>query len=108
MENTNPTNNQQPLAPNNYLVWAILATILCCWPLGIPAIVYAAKVDRLWYSGYRNEALAASNNAKKWTLIAAITGAVVIVLYVIFVFVVGIGAAAELASYSEYSDYYYY
>lgn len=29
----------------NYLVFAILATILCCLPAGIPAIVYAAQVN---------------------------------------------------------------
>ena len=30
--------------PNN-LVWAILATLFCCLPGGIVAIVYAARVD---------------------------------------------------------------
>jgi hypothetical protein len=34
------------VCPDNYLVWSILATIFCCWPLGIPAIVNATKVDR--------------------------------------------------------------
>ncbi|MEZ5463583.1 CD225/dispanin family protein [Dokdonella sp.] len=29
----------------NNLVWAILATIFCCLPTGIVAIVYAAQVD---------------------------------------------------------------
>ena len=28
----------------NYLWQSIVVTILCCWPFGIPAIVYAAKV----------------------------------------------------------------
>lgn len=37
-----------PMAPApgvlvpNYLVFAILTTVLCCLPAGIPAIVYAA------------------------------------------------------------------
>ncbi|MGB0135247.1 CD225/dispanin family protein [Dokdonella sp.] len=29
----------------NNLIWAILATIFCCLPTGIVAIVYAAQVD---------------------------------------------------------------
>ena len=29
----------------NYLVFAILATVFCCLPTGIPAIVYAAQVN---------------------------------------------------------------
>ena len=33
--------------PENYLVVAILSTILCCWPAGVVSIVYAAKVNGL-------------------------------------------------------------
>ncbi len=29
----------------NYLVFAILTTVFCCLPTGIPAIVYAAQVN---------------------------------------------------------------
>ena len=29
----------------NYLVFAILATVFCCLPAGIPAIVFAAQVN---------------------------------------------------------------
>ena len=43
--------------PDNNLVWAILITILCCWPFGIVAIIKAASVDGLWYSGRHDEAL---------------------------------------------------
>ena len=73
--------------PSNYLVWAILATIFCCWPFGIPAIVNAAKVNRLYMEGNIDAAYAASNNAKKWTIVSAIVGAVAITLYVILVIV---------------------
>ncbi len=37
--------NKKNLKPDNFLVWAILSTVLCCLPLGIVAIVYANKVD---------------------------------------------------------------
>ena len=45
----------QPMAgstpPPNYLVWAILSTVLCCLPLGVASIVYAAQVNSKWYAG---------------------------------------------------------
>lgn len=56
--------------PNNYLVWTILTTILCCWPLGIPAIVYATKVEKLWNAGDRAGAQNASEQAKMWCFIS--------------------------------------
>lgn len=62
--------------PDNYLVWAILSTILCCWPLGIVAIIKSTKVDSLWLSGQYDLANQASNDAKKWAIISAICGAV--------------------------------
>jgi Interferon-induced transmembrane protein/Protein of unknown function (DUF2510) len=37
--------------PNNHLTWAWISTILFCWPLGIPAIVYANRVNRKWAAG---------------------------------------------------------
>jgi hypothetical protein len=54
----------------NYLVWAILATVLCCIPAGIPAIVYAAQVNQKLQFGDIAGAQAASNNAKMWCWIA--------------------------------------
>ncbi|WP_295727724.1 CD225/dispanin family protein [uncultured Muribaculum sp.] len=73
---------QQPLVPpENYLVWAIIVTILCCVPFGIVAIVKAASVNGLWTSGNYEQAYQASASAKKWTLIAAICGLVVGLLY---------------------------
>lgn len=50
----------------NYLVPAILVTLLCCWPAGIVAIVYAAQVDGKMRSGDYAAARSASNNAKIW------------------------------------------
>jgi hypothetical protein len=34
-----------PAVPNN-LVWAIVSTLLCCWPLGVVSIIYAVRVDQ--------------------------------------------------------------
>jgi hypothetical protein len=58
------------VAPSNYLVFAILATVLCCLPAGIPAIVYAAQVNSKLQLGDLAGAQAASNNAKLWCWIS--------------------------------------
>lgn len=67
--------------PDNYLVWSILATVLCCVPFGIVAIISSSKVDGLWSSGQYDAARAASESAKKWTIVAAVLGVIVGVLY---------------------------
>ena len=62
-----------PLPPGtvpNHLVGAILATIFCCWPLGIPAIVFAARVNGLLARGDLAGAQAASKNANTWVWVS--------------------------------------
>ena len=86
--------------PQNYLVWAILATLFCCWPFGIPAIVFAAKVDSCWNKGDYAGAFDASKKAKMWTIISAACGGLVGIIYAIYFAVVGVtalgfGAAAS-------------
>ncbi|WUI02964.1 CD225/dispanin family protein [Spirillospora sp. NBC_00431] len=63
--------------PPNYLVWAILSTILCCVPAGIVSIVFATKVNSKWQAGDQAGALKASNNAKTWAIVAAVLGVIV-------------------------------
>ena len=65
--------------PDNYLVWAILCTVLCCLPFGIVSIVYSTKVSGLWAQGRYAEAQAAADNAKKWAIIGAIVGAACVI-----------------------------
>ncbi len=55
----------------NYLWQSIVVTIFCCWPFGIPAIVYAAKVDGLKARGDIAGAMAASASAKTWCIVSA-------------------------------------
>jgi hypothetical protein len=50
----------------NYLWQSIVVTVFCCWPFGIPAIVFAAKVDGLKSRGDLVGARAASDSAKTW------------------------------------------
>lgn len=65
----------------NYLVFAILATVLCCLPPGIAAIVYAAQVNGKLQAGDIAGAQAASKNAKMWCWIAAGAGLAVGLIY---------------------------
>ena len=85
-----PPNGQYK--PDSGLVWAILSTIFCCLPFGIVSIVYASKVDSMWYMGNYQAAMDYAKKAKNWALWAAITGGVVVILYIIFVIVMGFGA----------------
>lgn len=81
----------KPAKPDNFLIWAILSTVLCCLPFGIVSCVYSSKVDGLYNNGQYEEAELAAANAKKWAKISAIVGAVVVVLYIIFMVVIGVG-----------------
>lgn len=72
--------------PDNYLVWAILVTIMCCLPLGIVSIVYSTKVSGLWAQGRYAEAQTAAENAKKWAIIAAVVGVAASVIGVVLWF----------------------
>ena len=63
------------VCPETHLAKAIVLTILCCWPFGIPAIVNAAAVTTEFASGNYDAAVQKSENARKWcnyTIIAAV------------------------------------
>lgn len=81
--------------PDNYLVWAILSTMLCCMPLGIVSIVKSSSVNTLWAQGQYDAARQASEDAKKWATWAAIVGAAAVALYVLFFVVIGIAGSSQ-------------
>ncbi|SDZ08204.1 Interferon-induced transmembrane protein [Micromonospora pattaloongensis] len=70
------------LKPDNYLAWSIVSTIMCCWPMGIPAIVFASRVDSAWIRGDYLGAHEASRKARGWTIASAVTGGVFILGYI--------------------------
>lgn len=61
----------EPCPPTN-MVWAVLATIFCCIPLGIVGIIYANKVSKCYLTGDLEGAKKASETGA-WWIIAAIT-----------------------------------
>ena len=74
----NQYGNNQPAGPrpDNYMVWSIVITLVCCWPFGIVAIINSANVNKYWDQGRYDEAHKAANNAKTWCIVSAITGAI--------------------------------
>ena len=77
--------------PKNYLVETILTTILCCWPIGIPSIIYASRVEKKFYHGDIRGAELDSASAKKWMIINIIA---CVVLWVFYGILFGIGVLA--------------
>jgi len=77
----------------NYLVFAILTTVLCCLPAGIPAIVYASQVNAKLQAGDIAGAQLASKNAKMWCWISASAG---LAIGVIWGILIAIGALSNL------------
>ena len=65
-----------PMKPKNWMTEAILVTVipLCCLCnifslLGIVAIVYASKVNNLYFAGLYREAEQAAKDAKMWVVV---------------------------------------
>jgi hypothetical protein len=73
-----------------YLVPAILCTLFCCLPFGVPAIVYSAQVSSKQAAGDIAGAQTASKNARTWCWVAFGVG-------VIWTIVVGLVATAMFA-----------
>jgi len=93
-ETVNPQVNQ-PVPPPNYLVWAILSTILCCLPFGIVSIVFAAQVNSKWQAGDFEGAMRSSKSAKTWAWVSFGIG---LAGMLICVLLVALGVAAGVMS----------
>lgn len=63
--------------PSNYLGWAIAATILCCMPLGVVAIIYSASVNSKFDRGDIAGAEKASDTAQWLIILSIVLGLVV-------------------------------
>lgn len=74
--------------PPSHLVWAILATLFCCLPTGIAAIVFAAQVDGRHAAGDYRGALQSSANARTWCWVSFGLG-LAFALFYLFMIVLG-------------------
>src|SRR2546425_10386228 len=68
----------------NYLVPAIIS-IFCCWPLAIPAIIFATQVNGKVAAGDIAGAQDASKKAKMFSFIAIGLGLLGILIYIIMI-----------------------
>jgi hypothetical protein len=81
----------QPNVPN-YLWQAIVVTLCCCLPFGIPAIVFASQVNAKLAAGDVSGAMASSGKAKMWCWISFALGLVVNLAYVAYISATSFGA----------------
>ena len=81
--------------PPNYLVWAILATLFCCLPFGVVAIVFAAQVESKWFRGDCEGSLQASKNARVWCWVSFAMGLGLTLIWVLFLL---LGVFAQVAA----------
>lgn len=86
------------MKPDNNLVWAILATVLCCLPLGVVSIIKANAVDSLWAQGDAAGAQQAADEAKRWAIwsgvVAVALWIIIPLLWVLFALILAAGSAA--------------
>ena len=73
----------------NWLVEAILVTLLCCLPFGVVGIIFAAQVNTKQQAGDMEGAEKSRKEAAKWTKIGFWVGLGWIILICIFYFFIG-------------------
>ena len=73
----------------NYLVQAILATLFCCLPFGVVAVVFATQVNSRLAAGDVPGALDASHKARTWAWVSFICGLILTILVVLLVILQG-------------------
>lgn len=97
---TASSNQQVP----SHLAWAILATLLCCLPLGVPAIVFAAQVNGKLAAGDYQSAVKASRNAKTWCWVAFATGLVIMLIGMLSAIAIPQFSAYRMRSYNAAAE----
>jgi len=76
-----PQPSVEPLEkPNNYLVWSVLATLLCCLPTGLVAIIQSNRVNTCWQAKDYAGAQKASGSAKTWCWVSVAIGIILIII----------------------------
>ncbi len=72
---------------SNYLAQAILVTIFCCLPFGIPAIIFAAQVNGKLEAGDYAGAIETAKKAKTWCWVSFWVGLGIIIIYFLIVII---------------------
>lgn len=94
--NPPPSQPNPPANVPNYLVPAIIS-LVCCFPLGIVSVIFAAQVNGKVASGDIAGAMDSSKKAKLFSFIGIGLGLLSVVIYIIWiVLVVGLSAAGNM------------
>ena len=91
-----PSPTAAPANIPNYLIPAILS-LVCCWPLSIVAIIFAAQVNGKVAAGDLQGAMDASKKAKLFSFIAIGLGLALGLIYLVLM-VLGFGLGAIQSS----------
>ena len=75
-----------PKCPPTYLAFAIIVTIFCAWPLGIPAIINATRVEKAYNQGDFTGAERFSKAARSWSIASMAVAAALVLLWGVIVF----------------------
>ena len=93
---TPPPSPGAPASVPNYLVPSIIS-LFCCLPLGIVAVIFAARVNGQVQAGDTAGALESSRKAKMFSYIGLILGLIWIAIWIVMtVLGVGIGALGNM------------
>lgn len=83
-----PAYGQPAQRIDTWLWQSIVATVFCCLPTGVVAIVFAAQANSAVSAGNWVEAQRKAQQAKTWTLISIVAGVLTIIgFFVVFALV---------------------
>ncbi|MFF7243781.1 CD225/dispanin family protein [Embleya sp. NPDC008237] len=86
---TPPPAGPPPGPPENYLAWAVVATVFCCFLAGVPALLAATSVNERWHRGDVAGARLASLRARNWTIGTVLLGVIFWTTWMVGVFLLG-------------------
>ena len=93
---TPPPSSGAPASVPNYLIPSIIS-LICCLPLGIVAIIFAARVNGQVQAGDTAGALESSRKAKLFSYIGLVLGALWVLIWIVMtVLGIGIGALGNM------------
>lgn len=92
-----PSSSDASATIPNYLIPAILSTVLCCLPLGVVSIIFATQVNSKIAAGDTAGAMESSKKAKMFMFIAVGLGLLTYVVVIfLWIFVFGMAALSNM------------